>query len=103
MLVSSNLIKSYVLPPREFAKKAKIVEDFGADIITLVDSAGGMLPKDIKEYIEEMKNIGIKSRIGFHGHNNFSMGVANTLIALESGATIVDSTLMGIGRSAGNT
>lgn len=80
-----------------------MVEDFGADIITLVDSAGGMLPKDIKEYIEEMKNIGIKSRIGFHGHNNFSMGVANTLIALESGATIIDSTLMGIGRSAGNT
>jgi len=40
MEVSSNLMKSYVLPPREFAKKAKMVEDFGADIITLVDSAG---------------------------------------------------------------
>jgi 4-hydroxy-2-oxovalerate aldolase len=102
MMVSSNLMKSYILPPREFAKKAKLVEDFGADIIVLVDSAGGMLPHDIKEYINAMKSAGVESRIGFHGHNNFSMAIANTLEAIENGATFVDSTLKGIGRSAGN-
>lgn len=102
MLVSSNLMKSYVLSPDKFAEKARLVQEFGADIIVLVDSAGGMLPNDIRAYIEAMKRRGITAGIGFHGHNNLSMGVANTLAAIEHGATMVDSTLMGIGRSAGN-
>ncbi len=103
MMVSSNLMKSYTLPPQEFAKRAKLVEEFGADVVVLVDSAGGMVPEDIRTYIEAMKRAGVTVKIGFHGHNNFSMSVANTLMAIENGATIVDSTLMGIGRSAGNT
>lgn len=103
MMVFANLMKSYALPPQEFAKKAKLVERFGTDVVVLVDSAGGMLPKNIKEYIEAMRSEGVTAKIGFHGHNNFSMGVANTLVALENGAKVVDSTLMGIGRSAGNT
>jgi len=103
MIVSSNLMKSYALPPNKFAEKAKLVEKFGADIITLVDSAGGMLPKDVREYINAMRREEINAKIGFHGHNNFSMAIANTLEAIENGASIIDSTLMGIGRSAGNT
>jgi len=102
MMVSSNLMKSYAVAPDEFAKKAKIAEEFGADIVVLVDSAGGMLPGNVKEYINALKEEGIKARIGFHGHNNLSMAIANTLQAIESGADMVDSTLMGIGRSSGN-
>jgi len=103
MLVTSNLMKSYALSPEKFAQKTKLVEDYGADIIFLVDSAGGMLPKDVQAYIQAMKKEGVTARIGFHGHNNFSLALANTLTAIENGATIVDSSLMGIGRSAGNT
>lgn len=102
MLVSSNLMKSYVLPPEKFAEKAKMVENFGADVIVLVDSSGGMLPKNVKRYIDAMKAKEITSAIGFHGHNNFSMAIANTLVAIENGASVVDSTLKGLGRSAGN-
>lgn len=102
MIVSSNLMKSYVLPPEDFAEKAKTVEEFGCDIIFLVDSSGGMLPHDIRRYIGAMKAREIHAQIGFHGHNNFSMAVANALEAIENGATIVDSTLKGLGRSAGN-
>lgn len=102
MIVSSNLMKSYVLPPEKFARKAEQVESFGADIIALVDSAGGMFPNDIRDYIRAMKKVGIKVKIGFHGHNNFSLAIANILMAIECGASVVDSTLMGIGRSAGN-
>lgn len=102
MIVSSNLMKSYALSLEKFVEKAKLVEKFGADIIVIVDSAGGMLPKDIREYINRMKKEGFKARIGFHGHNNLSMAIANTLEAVENGATIVDSSLKGIGRSAGN-
>ena len=102
MLVSSNLMKSYVLPPEKFAEKAKQVEKFGADVIVLVDSSGGMLPQDVKSYINAMKAKEITAEIGFHGHNNFSMAIANILEAIRNGATIVDSTLKGLGRSAGN-
>jgi 4-hydroxy-2-oxovalerate aldolase len=102
MIVSSNLMKSYVLPPEDFAEKAKMVDEFGCDIISLVDSSGGMLPHDIRRYIKAMKTKEIHAQIGFHGHNNFSMAVANALEAIENGATIVDSTLKGLGRSAGN-
>ena len=102
MEVSSNLMKSYALPPDKFAEKAKLVDGYGADVITLVDSSGGMLPKDIANYINAMKNENIQAKIGFHGHNNFSMAIANTLTAIENGASIVDSSLKGMGRSAGN-
>jgi len=102
MLVSSNLMKSYVLSPDKFAEKAKMVEKFGADVIVLVDSSGGMLPQDVKKYIDAMKAKEITAEIGFHGHNNFSMAIANTLEAIRNGVTIVDSTLKGLGRSAGN-
>jgi len=102
MEVSSNLMKSYVLSPEKFVEKALLVEKFGADTVVLVDSAGGMLPQDVKNYIIKMKEGGIQVNIGFHGHNNLSMAIANTLAAVESGAAIVDSSLKGIGRSAGN-
>lgn len=103
MITTSNLMKSYVLSPEKFAKKAKLAEQFGVDIIEIVDSAGGMFPVDIKNYIDAMKKEEINVRFGFHGHNNLSLAMANTLEAINNGATIVDSTLSGIGRSGGNT
>jgi 4-hydroxy 2-oxovalerate aldolase/long-chain acyl-CoA synthetase len=99
---TSNLMKSYALPPAKFAKKAKLVDDAGVEVITLVDSSGGMLPKDIIAYINALKKAEIRARIGFHGHNNISMAIANSLVAIENGASIVDTSLRGIGRSAGN-
>lgn len=103
MIISSNLMKSYALSPEELAGKAKLVEEWGADIVYIVDSAGGMLPKDIKDYIEAVKVETKNIEIGFHAHNNLSLAVANTLAAIEAGATMVDSCLQGMGRSAGNT
>ncbi len=102
MIVSSNLMKSYALPPKKFVEKVKLVEKYGADIICLVDSAGGMFPSDIKNYLTEIQTAGIQARIGFHGHNNLLMGVANALEAIKNGATMIDTSLKGIGRSAGN-
>lgn len=101
LLVCTNYMKSYVLPPKEFAKLAKISEDYGSDLVYLVDSAGGMLPEDVKAYIEAIKSAA-KLPIGFHGHNNIQMAIANSLAALEAGATLVDTTLLGMGRSSGN-
>jgi 4-hydroxy-2-oxovalerate aldolase len=66
-----------------------------------MDSAGAMLPGDVKARIDALVNhTGI--RIGFHAHNNLSMAVANTIAALDCGASIVDGTLKGFGAGAGN-
>lgn len=99
--VAYNAMKSYVVSPAEFLERVKQTVDWGAEIVYLVDSAGGMLPSEVKRYIELLQN-GVAARLGFHGHNNFMLATANSLAALETGATLLDSTIQGIGRSSGN-
>lgn len=99
--VFANFMKSYAVSPKEFAQKVKNAWENGADCVYLVDSAGGMLPNDVKNYILEAKSI-CDCKIGFHGHNNLTLAIANSLTAIESGATIVDTSLQGIGRDGGN-
>lgn len=101
LTVSSNLMKSYAVPPAEFGARARQAADYGADVVCLVDSAGGMLPEDVKAYLaaaQERTDV----RLGFHGHDNLCMAIANSLTAMEHGATIVDASLQGMGRSEGN-
>lgn len=100
--VSANLMKSYAVPIEEFIRRAKNADEYGADIICVVDSVGGMFPEDVREYVRRLKDVTNK-KIGFHGHNNLQLAVANTLEAIAAGASVVDSSLQGMGRSAGNT
>jgi 4-hydroxy-2-oxovalerate aldolase len=102
IMVCSNLMKSYTLNPKEFAKVAISMKNMGADIIYLVDSAGGMLPKEIEHYFYEIKSIDSKIKLGFHGHNNLGLSNSNSLFAIKLGFDVIDCTLQGIGRSAGN-
>lgn len=99
--VGYNFMKSYVVSPFELCKRALIVEKYGVDMISLVDSSGGMLPKDVASYIKVLKEC-LKVKIGFHGHNNLLIANANNIAAIENGANIIDTTLMGMGRGAGN-
>jgi len=100
-IVTSNLMKSYVLQPSKFVKKAKLAEKYGVDIVYIVDSAGYMVPNYVEEYVTQLK-ASVAVDIGFHGHDNLNLALANTLRAIECGATYVDATLQGVGRSAGN-
>ena len=99
--VSSNLMKTYMASPTEVVERSLQLQEWGADIVAVVDSAGGMLPGSLREYISSLIEAGVK-KVGFHGHNNLQLAVANTLTAIEAGATVVDSTLRGLGRSSGN-
>lgn len=101
MFVCFNAMKSYAVAPEDFAEVAKQTQSWGADMVYIVDSAGTMLPEDIAAFIEAIQAV-CDVPIGFHGHDNLSMGMANTLQAIESGAAIIDSSLRGMGRSAGN-
>ena len=85
---------------KEFLKQIKDVSGI-ADYFYMVDSFGGVYPEDIKKTYDLVKNQ-TDVKIGFHGHNNLELGLINTLTALECGAAMVDSTVTGMGRGAGN-
>lgn len=100
--VFANYMKSYAMPPREFAEQVCRSEDYGAEAVYIVDSAGGMFDKQIQEYFDAIRartNI----EIGFHGHNNLGLAVSNSLYSVDIGVKYVDVSLQGLGRSAGNT
>lgn len=99
--VAVNFMKTYLITEKEFAEKSKFVEENGADCVYIVDSSGGMLPKDIERYFVELRKFS-KIKIGFHGHNNLGLAVYNSLSAVKLGFDFVDCTLQGIGRSIGN-
>lgn len=101
LFVSSNFMKTYALEPMEVALLAKQAQKYGSDLVCIVDSAGGMLPEDIERYFRSIREE-TDIALGFHGHNNLGMAVANTVKAAELGAVIIDVSLQGIGRSAGN-
>ncbi|MEH6679587.1 MAG: hypothetical protein V7724_03525 [Sediminicola sp.] len=75
--------------------------DSTIDYFYMVDSFGGVLPNDVKEIIALVKTK-TKVPLGFHGHNNMEMALVNTLTALEEGCIMVDGTITGMGRGAGN-
>lgn len=72
-----------------------------ADYFYMVDSYGGVYPEDVKEIFGLVRSQ-MKTKIGFHGHNNLELALINTLMAIECGADIVDATVTGMGRGAGN-
>lgn len=101
MMVMANYMKSYAAGPQEFAEKVKLSQKYGADVIYIVDSAGGMFPEDIKKYYDAIREYS-DIDIGFHAHNNLGLAVSNSIYAAELGIKYIDCSLQGLGRSAGN-
>ena len=96
-----NFMKSYAVSPEDFGAKAGMIAGAGAKMVYLVDSAGGMFPEQIARYFDEARRH-TDIPLGFHGHNNLYLVIANCLEAIRHGATFLDGTLYGLGRSAGN-
>lgn len=96
------LMMAHMAPVEKLVEQAKLMESYGADIVYVVDSAGALLPYEVKERIHALKqHLGVE--IGFHGHNNLSLAMANTLAAIEAGATRIDGSIRCLGAGAGNT
>ncbi len=96
-----NFMKTYGISPAEFGEQARSGAAAGADVIYCVDSAGGMFPEDVHNYISAARDRTV-CKLGFHGHSNLQFAVANSVEAVRSGASFIDTTLYGLGRSAGN-
>jgi 4-hydroxy 2-oxovalerate aldolase len=100
--VFSNLMKSYAAPVDEFVAAALKCVEYGAQCVYIVDSAGGMLPLDLLHYIDDVRHVAPDVKLGFHGHNNLGLGVANALLCVGAGLDVIDTSLQGLGRSGGN-
>jgi len=85
---------------KDFLSKLNRLDNV-ADLFCMVDSFGGVTPKDIKEIFQIVKNQ-TSCPIGFHGHNNLQMALINTLTAIDCGIDYIDATILGMGRGAGN-
>jgi len=98
------LMMAHMIEPQELLKQAKIMESYGANCIYCTDSAGYMLPDDVTARISTLRQaLDPNVELGFHGHHNMAMGVANSLAAVDAGANRIDGSAAGLGAGAGNT
>lgn len=99
--VHGVLMMSALISPEELTEQAKIMEDYGAQAVIIMDSTGTYLPNDVYERIG-MLTSNLKIDIGFHAHNNLGCAIANSLTAANYGAKYIDGCIRGFGAGAGN-
>lgn len=95
------LMMSHTQPPEVLVEQAKLMESYGADCVYIVDSAGAMVPVDVRRRVAALKEA-LTIEVGFHAHNNLGLAIGNSLAALDEGADQIDGTLRGLGAGAGN-
>jgi len=98
------LMMAHMISAEELLAQAKLMESYGANCIYCTDSAGYLLPDQVTERIGLLRaELSADIEVGFHGHNNLSMGVANSLAAVAAGAARIDCSAAGLGAGSGNT
>lgn len=98
------LMMAHMLPPDKLVEQAKIMQEYGAQCVYVTDSAGFLLPDDVRSRVGALRDaLDAEVEVGFHGHHNMAMGIANSLAAIEVGAVRIDSACAGLGAGAGNT
>jgi len=102
MEVISMLMMSHMGSPEKIAEQGKLAESYGSDVVLVTDSAGALMPHSAKERIAALR-AAVKIDIGFHGHNNLSLAVGNSVAAIEEGARWLDACTCGLGAGSGNT
>lgn len=98
------LMLSHRTTPENLAKQARIMADSGCQCVYVVDSAGALILEDVSDRVSALvAELGNDAQVGFHGHQNMSFGVANSVLAVRAGAKQIDGTLLALGAGAGNS
>ena len=97
------LMLSHMVDPNTLASQARIMAAAGAECVYVVDSAGALLPREAEERVHALvQELAEDAEVGYHGHQNLSLGVANSLLAHKAGAAQIDGSTRGLGAGAGN-
>ena len=102
MMAIGFLMMTHMALPEKVVEQTKLLESYGADCVYIADSAGTLLPEGVSERVSAVVEA-LKVPVGFHAHNNLTLATANSLAAIEAGATFIDGTCRGLGAGAGNT
>ncbi len=98
------LMMAHMVAPEKLSEQALLMESYGANVIYCTDSAGYLLPDDVTARISHLRRtLKEETEIGFHGHHNLGMGIANSIAAIAAGANRIDGSAAGLGAGAGNT
>jgi len=98
------LMMAHMISAEDLLIQAKRMESYGANCIYITDSAGYMLPDHVSERVGLLRaELRPETEVGFHGHHNLGMGIANSLAGIEAGASRIDGSAAGLGAGAGNT
>jgi 4-hydroxy-2-oxovalerate/4-hydroxy-2-oxohexanoate aldolase len=98
------LMMTHMIEPDALVEQLKLLESYGANCVYITDSAGYMMPHDVTVRVAAARAaLNPETELGFHGHHNLSLGVMNSLAAIEAGANRIDGSVAGLGAGAGNT